>query len=195
MLLARHGQSEWNALGRWQGQADPPLSDLGRRQALVAAESVGSVDAVVSSALDRAITTAQIISEAIGVGPVVVEPGLNERDAGEWSGLTKAEIERGWPGYLDDERRPPGFEREGPFRERTLAALDRVHATVGEGHALVVCHGGLIYTVERHLDVPFERIANLGGRWIDHHGDHLTCGERLVLADPARTEITVPDQI
>ena len=107
----RHGQSEWNAIGRWQGQADPPLSDLGRRQAREAARAIGAVDAVWASDLRRAAETAAIISADIGVGPVVLDPDLRERDAGEFSGLTRAEIEERFPGYLEDDRRPPGGSR------------------------------------------------------------------------------------
>src|SRR3546814_7398309 len=75
VLLVRHGQSEWNATGRWQGQADPPLTDLGRAQAHHAARSLGVVDAIVASDLQRAADTALIISGALGVGPVVLEIG------------------------------------------------------------------------------------------------------------------------
>src|SRR3954464_6700209 len=88
VLLVRHGQSEWNAVGRWQGQADPPLSDLGRAQARAAARSLGSLDAVYASDLQRATETALIIAEQIGIGPVILDPDLRERDAGQWSGLT-----------------------------------------------------------------------------------------------------------
>ena len=112
VLLIRHGQSEWNADGRWQGQADPPLTDLGRHQALHAARNLGTVDAIVASDLQRASETALIIADALGVGPVVLEPGLRERDAGEWSGLTRAEIERDWPGYLD----APATDRHAVLR-------------------------------------------------------------------------------
>src|SRR4249919_1885580 len=93
VLLARHGQSEWNSAGRWQGQADPPLSALGRKQAIHAAERIGAVDAIIASDLQRAAETAFIIAEAIGVGPVITEPQLRERNVGEWSGLTRDEIE------------------------------------------------------------------------------------------------------
>ena len=86
VLLVRHGQSEWNADGRWQGQADPPLTDLGRHQALHAARNLGVVDAIVASDLQRASETALIIAGELGVGPLVLEPDLRERDAGEWSG-------------------------------------------------------------------------------------------------------------
>ncbi|MEZ5270437.1 MAG: phosphoglycerate mutase family protein [Microthrixaceae bacterium] len=54
VLVLRHGQSEWNALGRWQGQENPPLTDLGREQAVEAAQAVGTVDAVFASPLDQA---------------------------------------------------------------------------------------------------------------------------------------------
>src|SRR5205814_10368355 len=81
VLLVRHGQSEWNALGRWQGRADPPLSDLGRRQAHAAARSIGALDAIFASNLQRAMETAAIIASEIGVGAVIIVADLGERDA------------------------------------------------------------------------------------------------------------------
>jgi broad specificity phosphatase PhoE len=193
MLLTRHGQSQWNADGRWQGQADPPLSDHGRRQAGRAADHLGAVDAIVSSDLERAHYTATIISELLGEGPVLVCPDLKERDAGEWSGLTKDEITEQYPGFLEERRRPPGFEDEDPFLERVLRGLATVHEQVGEGEALVVTHGGVIYAIERHLGAEFERIPNLGSRWVTAHEGRLELGERLTLVDEA--DLTVPDQI
>src|SRR5687767_12015126 len=101
ILLVRHGESEWNASGRWQGWADAPLSELGQQQAVEAAQAVGAVDAVVASDLSRAAETARIISELIGVGPVLTMEGLRERDVGEWSGLTRKEIGERWPETLE----------------------------------------------------------------------------------------------
>ena len=193
LLLTRHGESEWNAVGRWQGQADPALSDTGRRQAGLAADRLGSVDAIVASDLERARHTATVISELLGVGPVLVEPGLRERDAGEWSGLTKDEVEQEWPGYLDSQRRPPAFEPDEPFLERILAGLAGIQERVGDGDVLVITHAGVIYAIERHLGVGFERMPNLGSRWLTDHDDRLALGERLLLIDPE--EATVPDQI
>lgn len=193
MLLVRHGQSEWNALGRWQGTADPALTELGRLQARHAASRVGSVDVIVASPLQRALDTARIISAEIGVGPVVVEPDLAERDAGEWEGLTRAEIEAGWPGYLATDRRPPGYEDHATLVLRAHAALDRVHAEYAGAEVLVVTHGGLIGAVERDAGLPWERMPNLGGRRVTHHGDRLVLGERLVLVDD--DELTIPTQI
>lgn len=193
MLLIRHGQSVWNADGRWQGQADPPLSDLGRVQAVEAAGRLGTVDAIVASDLERAVHTSQLISSALGVGPVVVEPRLRETDAGEWSGLTKAEIEAQWPGYLADHRRPPGFEDPAALLARVLDALADLHRVYDGADLAVVTHGGVIYAVERELGAPFERIPNLGARVVEHHGDRIVLGDRLALADPADT--TVPTQL
>lgn len=219
VLLIRHGQSEWNADGRWQGQADPPLTDLGRQQAWHATRNLGVVDAIVASDLQRATDTALVISNEIGVGPLVLEPGLRERDAGEWSGLTRSEIERAWPGYLDpppvdrpgsfgngpagdaaaqprgEQRRPPSWEPDDALLERVVAALTRVHDLAPEGEVIAVTHGGVIYALERALGAPFERIANLAGRWIEvgPRGALVGLGERIVLVDP--DELTVPSQI
>jgi probable phosphoglycerate mutase len=196
LLLVRHGESEWNAEGRWQGQADPPLSDIGRRQAQVAADGLGSVDAVVASPLVRAHDTAVIISESLGIGPVVVLADLQERHAGEWQGLTHAEIEDAYPGYLADRRRPPGFEPDEALLTRALAVLDRIAAEFeGADDVLVVTHGGLIYTLERHLGEPFERIPNLGARWFGLTDGRLSVGERLLLVDPDQVAVTNPGQI
>ena len=100
VLLARHGQSTWNAEGRWQGQADPPLSELGREQAHLAAAHVGAVDLIASSPQQRALETATIISSTIGVGPVVVVEQLRERSAGPWSGLTRIDIDNQYCRWL-----------------------------------------------------------------------------------------------
>jgi probable phosphoglycerate mutase len=218
VLLVRHGQSEWNAEGRWQGQADPPLTDLGRQQAHHGARSLGVVDALVASDLQRATETAMIISGSLGVGPLVLEPGLRERDAGEWSGLTRAEIERDWPGYLDpirsgmsptgsgpaadasaqpraERRRPPSWEPDDVLLARALAALGRIYDLAPTGEVVAVTHGGLVYTLEGELGSPFERLPNLAGRWIEvgPGGQLVRLGERVILVDP--DELTIPSQI
>lgn len=196
MLIVRHGQSEWNAVGRWQGQEDPPLSDLGRAQAAAAAQRVGSVDLIVASDLQRAIETAAIIAEAVGVGPVLVEPGLRERHAGEWQGLTKTEIEEAWPGYLDAGDRPPAFEATDTFSARVHDALHRLEAAHRGATMLVVSHGGVIYIVEEHHGLPFERVPNLSGRAVTHHGPSrgLELGERVDLVGDVDLA-SVPSQL
>jgi broad specificity phosphatase PhoE len=191
VLLIRHGQSEWNAVGRWQGQADPPLTDLGRLQAAHAAQHVGAVDAVVASDLERSRATGEIIADVLGIGPVLVEPGLRERHAGEWQGLTKAEIAEQWPGYLEERRRPPAFEPDEDFQARIFGALDRLRGDVADGDVLAVAHAGVVYQVEELLGAGFEPLPNVAGRWIEDAGDGpWRLGERVTLVDP--DELTVP---
>lgn len=216
VLLLRHGQSEWNADGRWQGQADPALTDLGRLQATHASRSLGVVDAIVASDLQRAAETAAIIAGELGVGPIVLDPDLRERHAGEWQGLTRAEIEAAWPGYLEPpppvegtaaaaseaprteadgpRRRPPGWESDEALVERATAALVRIHEMLPQGEVLVVTHGGLVYALERQLGASFVRLPNLGGRWVEVDATGARrLGDRVVLVEP--DEITVPTQL
>ena len=207
VLFVRHGQSEWNALGRWQGQADPPLSELGRAQARAAAHSLGAVDAIFASDLQRAAETAAIISAALGVGPVIVDPDLRERDAGEWSGLTRDEIHDRYPGYLPDDRhrafapdggkpkRPPGWEADEHLVERVLRAVQRIHTALPDGEALAVTHGGVIYALEGHVGGSFHRLANGEGRWFEIDDDKLRAGDRVLLVHDDGTPVTVPDQL
>jgi len=199
LLLIRHGQSTWNALGRWQGQADPPLTETGRRQAFEASAAIGAVDAVFSSTLERARVTAEIVSEQLGVGPVVSLPGLIERTAGEWEGLTRIEIEERYPGYLDAGDRPPGWEEDERLEARAMYALDRIVAALGEERpgidvdVVVVTHGGVIYQIERRFGAPFERMANLGARWIEFVRGEWRLGDRVDLLHGV--DVTIPDQI
>ncbi len=181
VLVVRHGQSEWNALGRWQGHADPPLSELGITQAQAAAGKVGMFDAVVASDLDRALSTATIIADALGLGPVMTDPGLRERDIGEWQGLTRAEIEAAFPGHVRNGDRPPGWESDESLLERATGALERIVDHVPSGDVLVVAHGGVIYTLESHLGADFTPIKNLHGRWFRIDNSAIEMGDRVAL--------------
>jgi broad specificity phosphatase PhoE len=192
ILLVRHGQSVWNADGRWQGQADPPLSELGEQQAVAAVRAIGVVDAIYASDLMRAHHTAEIIAAPLG-SDVVVEPRLRERHAGDWQGRTRAEIDDGWPGYLESGQRPEGYEPDESVLERVLAALDEI-AVAHDGDVLVITHGGVVRVIERHLDRDADGlIPNLGGRWLDHDGTGLRLGDRVVLLD--EDQVTRPQQI
>ena len=174
-------------MGRWQGQADPPLSTTGREQAYLAAQSIGMVDAIVASSLERAYDTARIISENIGVGPIIVEPDLMERHAGEWEGLTRREIEREWPGYLDERRRPPSYELDEPLLERVHVGLARIRDEVPGDHIVVITHGGVINALEASFGLEWQRVPNLGARWFDWDGRQFHLGERLRLIDDAHS--------
>lgn len=185
LLALRHGESEWNAVGRWQGQEDPPLTEVGLLQAVAAAEQLGTFDAVWASTLQRAAYTAAIIAEHIGVGPVQTHPGLMEAAFGPWQGLTVAEIETGWPGYLEAHRRPDGAEDPDAVVERALQAFRDIAAATPGGEVLVVSHAGLIRTVCRSLGEHDVRFSNLSGRWFAVHPDgRVTVGEHVQLVEP-----------
>ena len=193
LLLVRHGESEWNAIGRWQGWADPPLSELGARQAAVGARAVGAVDAVVSSDLQRARMTADIVAAELGVGPVVVDTALRERDAGPWTGLTRAEIEAEWPGWLAEGKRPDGYEEDDSLLDRVVPALLALEFA-GET-VLVVTHGGVIGAVDRALGETHARTPNLGGRVVDVVDGRLVPGDVLQLIDEHDVHVTAPPEV
>jgi broad specificity phosphatase PhoE len=194
LLLVRHGESTWNAVSRWQGQADPPLSPFGERQAEDAGArlaEVATITAVWASNLVRARRTGDLIAARLGIAQVREEPLLRERDVGAWSGLTRDEIEERWPGYLAARRSPPDFEGDDDLLARTRAGLAAAVDVSGPGDVLVVTHGGVIRTIERSLGAIPERLPNLGGRWLlAATPTGLSLGERVVLLEP--DEVTVP---
>jgi probable phosphoglycerate mutase len=202
ILLVRHGETTWNAEKRWQGWADSPLSELGMRQAVMAAEAVGAVDAIVASDLSRAAETARVISELTGIGPVLTDPDLRERDVGEWSGLTRDEIEARYPGAYaawreDPNRPPPGGETNDVILVRLEAALGRIATAYEGGEVLAISHGGVMRLLERtHGDAdqppPF---PNLGGIVVDVHGSRLDVGDRVLLLDPSTDSVTAPPNL
>ena len=200
ILLVRHGQSEWNALRRWQGRADTPLTALGRRQAVLASRDLALLPpfgAVWSSPLSRAAETASIIAAELGRA-VSTDDRLVESDAGEWQGLTPDEIERAYPGFLRDHRRPPTFETFSSVVERSTAALVDITSALARAAddrpVLVVAHSGVLRSIVRHLGAPDERIPNLGGVWVTSSisGDdfRLSLGDRF---RPAGVDVPVVD--
>lgn len=161
--MLRHGQSEWNAAGRWQGQADIELTDMGYEQARRAVEKLGMFDAVASSDLRRARMTATIIAEGLGVGLLDPDPRFRETHVGEWQGLTHDEIERDYPGYLQTHQRPPGFETDESIIERVSSALVDLAQQFPGGEVLCVAHAGVIRVMRRAHGAVDTRITNLGG--------------------------------
>jgi broad specificity phosphatase PhoE len=200
LLLVRHGESTWNADGRWQGQADPPLSQLGEEQAAEAATRVDPVDAVWASDLVRARRTAEIVAGGLGAkgDPVAVrlDSRLRERDAGEWQGKTRAEIAEHWPGYLESGRRPLGYESDDALLERVLSAIDEIGAAHCGSSVLLVVHGGIVRTLERHFgEDHLGLLPNLGGRWVvrDTDAGEWSLGDRVLLLEDVT--VTTPEQI
>jgi probable phosphoglycerate mutase len=190
MLLLRHGQSEWNAVRRWQGLADTPLTPLGRRQAASCAAVLGALGpgfaAVRSSPLRRAAETGDIIAARLGLGAVACDDRLREADAGEWQGMTPDEIEAAYPGFLADHLRPPGFEAFEHVVERVFPALHDLASTgdPADGSLLVTTHSGVIRSIVRRLGETDERIPNVGGVWIE-----VTPSQRSVIDASAGVEL------
>lgn len=186
ILVVRHAESVWNLDGRWQGHADPPLSVAGAAQARAAAANLDGVECIVSSDLDRARETAEIIAESLGTGPVTCDPGWRERSVGLWQGLTTEQIERDFPGDLAAGNYPPGWESDESLIERVFDAAHRSAARASSGDVLVVSHAGVIYTLERHFGCAFERIGNLGGlRILVQSGDVRLQGRIALTGDGA----------
>ena len=211
VLLIRPAQSTWNATGRWQGQADPPLSAAGEelaRQAAVRLAADTDVELVITSDLQRARRTGEILAGRVGVArsgrqapELVAEPGLREFHVGEWSGLTRMEIEERWPSLLAsfDAGRltaAPGGETRSEFDARVRHAAERVARAIDRhraGCTLVVTHGGVIRSLARTTGLQERHVPNLGG----YRGAASPEGLSLhypvdLLRDPGSGEISGP---
>jgi len=185
-LLLRHGETQWNAVGRLQGWRDSPLTAVGLSQAeaLPARLAGEGVEALVASDLGRARETAAPIAARLDLA-VVPDPGLRERCYGILEGKTWAEIERAHPeAYMrlnarDQDFAVPEGETGNQFRDRVLATFDRLAAIHGEARVAVVTHGGVLgivyrYACEIPLEMPrtfnvpnaaFNRVRIEGRRW------------------------------
>jgi broad specificity phosphatase PhoE len=152
ILLARHGESDWNRAKRWQGQADRPLTDLGRRQAEELADRLADteLDAVYSSDLRRAADTADAVARRRGL-TVQTTPDLREVDVGAWSGLTRAEAEAQFPDayerWLEGGEGWDDGETYEQLATRVLGAIRAIGETHDGGRVLVVAHGGTIRAI------------------------------------------------
>jgi probable phosphoglycerate mutase len=152
LLLARHGESDWNRARRWQGFADRPLTERGRAQAAALAERLEKfpLDAVYSSDLVRAGSTAQAVAEAQGLD-VVQLPALREVDVGEWQGLTRDEAEDRFPdGFRRWQAGGTGWEKGETYGEMSARVLKAVTGITGDhegGRVLIVSHGGPIRAI------------------------------------------------
>lgn len=165
ILLARHGETEWNRLGRWQGQADPPLNEMGRRQSEALAEQLAGdgIAAIYSSDLRRASETARIVGGRLGL-EVTENAALREIDVGSWSGLTRAEVRERFPEgfarWLEGEIGHDGETRE-QLTDRVVAAVESIARAHPGETVLVVTHGGAIRSLRRHAaGDPGESLEN-----------------------------------
>lgn len=164
VLLVRHGQSEWNATRRLQGQADIPLSDLGRDQARRLAPVIAGLDVshVLTSDLSRAAETARLI----GLPLAVPTPSLREIDVGDWTGaeITDLRGERpaDYAAWRAGSFAPKGGELWADFRTRVVSAIEAARPASG-ANLLAVCHGGVIRALlDHYLGLSPRRIIPVG---------------------------------
>jgi broad specificity phosphatase PhoE len=152
ILLARHGESDWNRDRRWQGHADRPLTERGREQARALTERLSDIrlDAIYSSDLERTRATAEVVAQARGMAVEQV-PGLREVDVGSWSGLTREEAEERYPQDFARWRDGGAGWTDGETYEemsaRVLESISAIAAAHPDERILVVSHGGPIRAV------------------------------------------------
>lgn len=148
--LVRHGETEWNREGRWQGHADVPLSEQGQIQAERLAQRLAHeqvlVDQIYASDLSRAWETAQIAARPLNL-PVRACPELQELDVGSWSGLTREQIVAQFPGAFVSLRYAPDGEQGPAFRERVTNITLRLAQEHQGQRLMLVTHGGVIRTL------------------------------------------------
>jgi broad specificity phosphatase PhoE len=155
LLLARHGETDWNRDHQWQGHSGPTLNERGRRQARELARQVEDIHAIYSSDSERARETAEIVGANLGLS-VRTDARLREVNFGEWEGLTRHEIDRLYAGAFTRweacERPPPaGVEPDEVMAERALQALREIADRHSEGRILVVTSGGPIRAAQAHV--------------------------------------------
>jgi broad specificity phosphatase PhoE len=153
IVLARHGETDWNRQRRFQGRADPPLNDAGREQATALGDLLAGepVAAIYSSPLRRALETAAILGERFGL-PIETLDGLLEIDTGSWTGLTRGEVEQRFPQaygrWIDH---GPGWEDGESYEqveERVAATLDQLSRRHPDDVVLAVTHSAPIRSVQ-----------------------------------------------
>jgi alpha-ribazole phosphatase len=169
LALVRHGQTDWNLEGRYQGQTDQPLNAAGLEQARQLADHLDGhhFDAIYASGLRRARATAEVIAERLGLA-LHIDPRLKEVNLGEWEGLTVPEIKARyieiWDARQADPEHvpPPGGETVAEVGQRMCQAADDIARGWPDGQVLIVAHGMALATLlakARHL--PFAEALRL----------------------------------
>lgn len=164
LLLVRHGVTTWNREGRFQGRLDPPLDPLGELEAAYLAERLASEQSrpprIVSSPLQRAVSTARILHERLAPGgQLELAEGLVEIGAGDWEGSTHHELQardgQRYAAWRDSggDKVPPGGEPLPAARQRVGTTVDMLLAGVPDGAdaLLLVSHGGILRLAAAHL--------------------------------------------
>ena len=194
LVMLRHGQTEYNAGSRMQGQLDTELSELGREQAVHAAEVLAKRQPllIVSSDLRRALDTAVTLAERCGQ-PVSIDTRLRETHLGDWQGMTHLEVDAVAPGarlaWREDARwAPHGGESRVDVADRSLPLVQEIVAQQPEWGTdepdrpvVLVAHGGLIAALTGALlGIPVDNWPILGGMgnasWVQLAGHTRTGG-------------------
>lgn len=177
LVMLRHGQTDYNATNRMQGQLDTDLGDLGRNQAVAAAEVLAKRQPllIVSSDLRRALDTAVALGERSGL-PVEVDTRLRETHLGDWQDLNHVEVDAKWPGarlaWRNDatwaphggESRIDVAERGMPLVRELIADQTEWGTDEPERPVVLVAHGGLIAALTAALlKLPVANWPALGG--------------------------------
>lgn len=163
ILLIRHGQTDWNAQGRWQGHLDVPLNATGQAQARALAQRLADwpIQAVYSSDLKRAVMTAVTLASTLNQQPIF-DTLWRERNVGDFAGLTSQESHEKFPDVWAAQANglitPPNGENWQALRRRAVKAFEKV-ATRHKGEMVaVVSHGGTLANVIAHvLEIPADR--------------------------------------
>ncbi len=175
-ILIRHGETDWNIEGRWQGQADVPLNERGREQAVQTAHALDDIKfaAIYSSDLSRARETAEALASVMKLN-VQFDVRLREIHQGEWQGLLISEIRARYADAIRlrmiDPRSvvPPGGETTSQVMERVVAAIEDIRPKYFGQTVAVVSHGFAIACLLTHYrNLPIERVWDLipgNGGW------------------------------
>lgn len=183
IYLIRHGETEWNVQGRFQGRLDSVLTNTGVKQA----EAIGkrlagldlSFDAFITSPLGRARQTAAIVAGLVRLPAVQCDDRLAEVSLGSWDGLTDIDIDAQWPGLLDDStqfdwffRSPDGESYDAVFQRAECWLRERQGVTVAVSHGLISrlirgAYSGLPKTEALSLPVPQDVIWRLSNGRIE----------------------------
>lgn len=168
ILLARHGETPWNAEGRYQGQEDIPLSEVGERQAHLLGARLADVriDRAVASPLSRADRTARLALGDARAAELMTDPGLAEIAHGTWEGLLASEIRARDPERLSawrdapDTVQMPGGESLQQVFDRAWPAFVRAVDGLGpDDTALIVAHDAVNRVILcRILGIPFSKL-------------------------------------
>lgn len=182
LCLIRHGQTDWNIEGRYQGQSDVPLNQAGCLQAngLAGRLQGQSFAAVYSSDLIRAKKTAEVIAASFHL-PVVIDHRLREINQGEWEGqhveAIKARYLQLWQQRAMDPAsfRPPGGETVQEVSTRVYLALDEITGIYRSGTVLIVSHGLALATAICKVNrIPIGQVfqmipENADPVWVEWH--------------------------